>query len=62
MDPGMLLEIAVRREGLVAPVALVGSHPGMLPLVDGQVHPRVIPLLAACIGTHEAVCPDLHLF
>ena len=51
MDTKVFFEVAVAWEGLVAHLALKRLLACMLPLVDGQVHLGVIPLLTAVMGT-----------
>jgi hypothetical protein len=51
----VLLEIAVRGECLVAGFAFERSHPGVLPLMDRQVHLGVIPFVAAWVLANIAV-------
>lgn len=51
MNSVVLLEISVAGKSLVAYLALEWLLASVLPLVDDQVHFRVIPLWAAMMGT-----------
>ena len=52
----MFLQVSVRWKTFEANMTLERSHPGVLPLVDGEVHLGVVPLGAALKLAQVLVC------